>query len=144
MIKEKHSGNGMMHLHVPLGGWKLRLGGVDHPFDTMHIGVHVVSQEGPANHTTYERRSSKAGNKIVHHIKGTAGGAQLEVVIPQGEPILIVRPKGAPLTKPTDAEMKEALQSAFPHGITVRVTNSNSPNAPKPTVPRKRRAKKSR
>lgn len=141
-IKEKRNGRGALRFAFPVHDWKLRFGGIDHTFNEFTFDVRIICEEGPAAYNTYERRSNQSGTKVFHHFKGTAGGAQLEIVIPQGEPVRKVRPKGAAMTPPTQLEMAEAIKSIF-QGMTVKVSKARQPagtmRKPKPV---KRKARK--
>lgn len=143
-IRDNHSGNGIMTMGIPFEHWRLRLGGVDHPFETFNINVHIVSQEGPCEHTTYERKSSKTESTLVHHIKGTAGSHQLEIAIPQGKPIEITRGENSLFSPPTKEELSKAIQEMFPKGMTVKISSAPSPThtPPKNAKPQKPRTRK--
>lgn len=109
-ICESHNGQGFIHLLWPLRGWSVKHKDRTYKIESVKIGVHIVSQTGTASSQTYRRCSSKGGSRTVHHIKGTAGNKQLEILIPVADgPIAPIRMSPDEMKKLSPEQRKKLL-----------------------------------
>jgi hypothetical protein len=121
---------------VPIGlrGWKLRFDGRELPVQVMVLQARIHHKQELAEHRTYERHSTTDGTKEIHHIKG----GQSEMIFTVGPPISVVHPPGTsldPMHRLTPAELAEAMQSAFPDGMTLKAFEHLPPVTIKFTKP---------
>jgi hypothetical protein len=140
LVLEKHDGRGLLSMELQYPNWKLRLGGHNHPVESLKIDIGILHQQGDATHRTYERHSTKGDTKLLHHFKGTVGGSTFETVFTQGPPLVVKHTGNRPPGPLTPEELTKALQSAFPDGFTFKI-NDQTIRVPvdSPIVKHKRR-----
>ena len=128
-ILDKHNGQGLLTVEMPMPGFSVRFGGNDYPIEALKLFVHVVIHEGAATHKAYERHSTKGNTRVVHHFQGVAGNKKLSMLVPATNQKTVRQLTSEQLNRLTPEErqavLSDQIRKMFPEHIVLKIDDAN-------------------